>query len=298
MKSLIIGLGTQGYKRKLNISNQKIETVDLLNKEADFKQYKNLNPMDYSHVYICLPEEEKFEAINFFLKKNKKILVEKPLILSTKNYKYLIEKAKRYNACIYTAYNHRFEPHIMNLKKELRLSNQKIYNLDMMYGNGTIGLWKNSWRSKDKNSIIFDLGVHLLDTFLFLFEFLPKKYDYFFGKKNELNCYDYVKFGSNERFSSHFTISTINWRNHFETNLITKTNSYHIYSLCKWGPSTFIKRKRKLPSGKPLEKSKVIEKNDPTWKLEEKYFRKLNPGYTNLNNDQLISKVLKNILIK
>ena len=44
MKSLIIGLGTQGYKRKLNISNQKIETVDLLNKEADFKQYKNLNP--------------------------------------------------------------------------------------------------------------------------------------------------------------------------------------------------------------------------------------------------------------
>ena len=66
MKSLIIGLGTQGYKRKLNISNQKIETVDLFNKEADFKQYKNLNPADYSHIYICLPEEEKFKTINFF----------------------------------------------------------------------------------------------------------------------------------------------------------------------------------------------------------------------------------------
>ena len=298
MKSLIIGLGTQGYKRRSNITNQEVETVDILNKEADFKFYENLKPNNYSHIYLCLPEKEKFRAINFFLSRNIKILVEKPLILSDKKYRYLINKSKELNATIYTAYNHRFEPHIINLKKELKIAKQKIYNLDMVYGNGTIGLWKDSWRSNDKNSIIFDLGVHLLDTFLFLFNFLPIKYEYFFGKKNELNCYDYVKFGSNERFSSHFTISTINWRNHFETNLITKANSYHIHSLCKWGPSSFIKRKRKLPSGRPSENIKIIKKKDPTWASEEKYFRKLKLGYTNLDNDLLINKTLKNILKK
>ena len=252
MRSLIVGLGTQGLKRKSNIKDQKVDTLDLFNKDADYHRYEDLDRDLYSHIYICLPEEEKLKAINFFLKKKVKILIEKPLILHNKDYNKLINQASILNSTIYTAYNHRFEPHLINLKKEFKLTEHKIYNLDMMYANGTIGLWKNSWRSKNINSILYDLGVHLLDTFLFLFNFLPNKYDYFFEKKNELNCYDYVRFGSKEKFSSHFTISTINWRNHFETNLISKTHSYHIHSLCKWGPSTFTTRKRKITRRKTL----------------------------------------------
>jgi predicted dehydrogenase len=45
----------------------------------------------------------------------------------------------------------------------------KIYSVNLYYGNGTVRLWKNNWREKNKYSIIDDLGVHLLDTFLYWF---------------------------------------------------------------------------------------------------------------------------------
>ena len=42
------------------------------------------------------------------------------------------------NKCIlYSAYNHRFEPNIIKLKKDLNLHKSKIYNIRLFYGNGT-----------------------------------------------------------------------------------------------------------------------------------------------------------------
>ena len=41
----------------------------------------------------------------------------------------------------------------------------------MYYGNGTSMLWKKSpWRSQGKKGVVYDLGPHLLDTYLYLFE--------------------------------------------------------------------------------------------------------------------------------
>ena len=46
----------------------------------------------------------------------------------------------------------------------------------MYYGNGTSMLWKKSpWRSKEKKGVVYDLGPHLLDTYLYLFGKLPSK---------------------------------------------------------------------------------------------------------------------------
>ena len=83
------------------------------------------------------------------------------------------------------------------------------------------------------------------------------------------------------------------WKNSFYADIGEK-GSIHINSLCKWGPSSLIKRTRKLPSGKPKEVSKIIAGKDPTWKAEFKHFNKLinNKTKSNLYLDKLI---LKNI---
>ena len=49
-------------------------------------------------------------------------------------------------------------------------------------------------------------------------------------------------------------MSLLSWRNTFSCQIIGEKGSIHIDSLCKWGPSTFLLRKRKFPSGIPFEK--------------------------------------------
>ena len=87
------------------------------------------------------------------------------------------------------------------------------------------------------------------------------------------------------------------WQNHFTCDVIGEKGSAHITSLCKWGPSTFIYRKRILPSGKPPEFKKTLKCSDPTWLEEYKYFQKLIrfKKKTDLTNDLWLQKQLSNI---
>ena len=56
-------------------------------------------------------------------------------------------------------------------------------------------------------------------------------------------------------------------------DILAENGSVHIESLCKWGPSVFVNRKRVKPSGRPAEKTKTIIMDDPTWKNELNYFK-------------------------
>jgi predicted dehydrogenase len=298
MKSLIIGYGVQGKKRANYLKEKSYLIYDKFNSESDFSSFDQIPLEQISHAYICLPEKEKYNYIYKLLKKKINILVEKPLILTSKeefNIKKILKKKK---ATLYTAYNHRFEPHFIKTKKILDSGIiGKIYNVELYYGNGTAKLWKNSWREKNKESILYDLGVHLLDTFNFWFGFLPEKFYTSIKSKNELKCFDFVNFNSEKKFKSSFTVSVIDWRNKFEANIIGEKGSIHINSLCKWGPSKLTVRKRIFPSGKPKERIVTKICNDPTWNIEEKYFRKISKQkINNFSNDVLIKKSLNKIL--
>ena len=75
-------------------------------------------------LYFCTPDKEKIKILNYCVKFKKDVLIEKPLVASSqKNLKLQVEANKK-NLIIYTAYNHRFEPHLQILKK--------IYNLDCL----------------------------------------------------------------------------------------------------------------------------------------------------------------------
>ena len=85
------------------------------------------------------------------------------------------------------------------------------------------------------------------------------------------------------------------WKNHFTCDILAQKGSVHIESLCKWGPSKLIVRKRILPSGIPTENQKVLIQPDPTWKTEYDFFKELVQKKKNVNLEW--QKELNSILI-
>jgi len=77
-------------------------------------------------------------------------------------------------------------------------------------------------------------------------------------------------------------------------DILAEHGTVHIVSLCKWGPSTFIRRKRVLPSGRPPEEAITLVQEDPTWELEYAYFKKLctSGAKTDLSNDIWLGRTL------
>jgi len=89
-------------------------------------------------------------------------------------------------------------------------------------------------------------------------------------------------------------MTLLSWRNHFTSDILAERGTAHIVSLCKWGPSTFIRRKRVLPSGRPPEEAITLVQEDPTWELEYAYFKKLctSGAKTDLSNDIWLGRTL------
>ncbi len=87
------------------------------------------------------------------------------------------------------------------------------------------------------------------------------------------------------------------WKNNFVCNIIGSKGSIHLNGLCKWGPSELIIRKRKFPSGVPLERKKVLRIKDPTWSKEYLHFKKLVKSKRNLLNNILKDKKISQRLL-
>ena len=82
MKVVVVGLGTQGKKRiKFLTPKELIAKVDPFNKNADYKFLFDVPLKDYDTVFLCIQDDLKEQMINYCVKNNKNILVEKPLIL-------------------------------------------------------------------------------------------------------------------------------------------------------------------------------------------------------------------------
>jgi hypothetical protein len=93
-----------------------------------------------------------------------------------------------------------------------------------------------------------------------------------------------------------FEVTLLSWRNHHYTDVFAEKGSAHISSLCKWGPSTFTVRDRKLPSGRPDEDAVTLVQADPTWEIEYGHFKRLcERGENNIDNDIWINATLRDL---
>jgi predicted dehydrogenase len=298
MRVVIAGLGVQGQKRKAVAGKEVVATVDPVHPDAQYKRIEDVPVGDYDAALLCIPDEPKISVIEYLLTQRKHLLVEKPLFAGNPpdllRLKALAEKNR--TVC-YTAYNHRFEPHFVRMKQLIESGRLgKIYSVRMFYGNGTARLVRDSaWRDQGAG-VLPDLGSHLLDTALF---WLGKPVDGF--RIQSANCfenraYDHVAFGANADPVLQFEVTLLSWRNHFYADVFAEKGSAHITSLCKWGPSTFSVRDRKLPSGRPDEESVTLVQPDPTWAIEYDHFRKLcATGVSNIDNDIWINNTLRGL---
>jgi len=300
LRVVVVGLGVQGIKRAHIAGNEVVATVDQdKKKKANYINLSNIDTDTYDAVLLCTPDSIKIDLIKEILNNKKHVLVEKPLFANDiKQIEELQKIALNNNLVCYTAYNHRFEPHFINMKNIIAKNDLgKIYRLRMFYGNGTSKLVKESkWRDNE-SGVILDIGSHLIDTLLFWFneKNIDIKVSNTFNFENSSPDHALLS-GFIDNIFIELEISLVSWKNDFICDVVGEKGSAHIYSLCKWGPSKLVKRTRVLPSGRPNEDNKVLIMPDPTWKEEYKYFKNLilNKSLTDLTNDIKIIKILNN----
>ena len=299
MRVIVVGLGIQGNKRLAVAGKEVVATVDPVNANAQYRRVQDVPLSSYDAALLCIPDEVKLEIINYLITHRKHLLVEKPLFADDptdlERLKILAEQNK--SVC-YTAYNHRFEPHFVRMKHIIESGRLgKIYCVRMFYGNGTARLVRDStWRDNGAG-VLPDLGSHLLDTALYWFGKPTVPFDIYSCNRFENRSFDHFSFGSNGTPVLQMEMTLLNWRNHFYADVFAENGSAHIQSLCKWGPSTFTLRDRKLPSGRPQEESVTLVQADPTWDLEYQYFKQLClKGESNIENDVWINSVLNNLV--
>ena len=168
----------------------------------------------------------------------------------------------------------------------------------MFYGNGTARLVRESvWRDQGAG-VLPDLGSHLLDTVRFWFGDNGHHFRLMSAHSFENRSPDHVVIACEDgspRIELEMTLCM--WRNHFTCDVLAEKGSAHISSLCKWGPSTFIHRKRILPSGRPVEDVLTLPEGDSTWDLEYAYFKTLCGGTprADLGNDLWLQRTLQRL---
>ncbi len=301
LRGILIGLGVQGRKR-LRLSPELFRwTVDPVSSDADFKDISEVPTDTFDFGFCCVPDDQKERIVSFLVEHGKHVLVEKPFpVPGTTLSKRLAELTTSQQPYIYVAYNHRFEPHIC-LMKDVVMNQAigQIYSCSLFYGNGTANLVKNSsWRDA-KGGVLPDLTSHLLDMVSYWWGGTPFDFRLVFAQNYENRHLDYALMQSSTASPKIFLeVSLLQWKNDFACDLVGSKGSAHIRSLCKWGPSEFILRKRKLPSGKPDEESTSLICDDPTWIAEHSYFIEQCEAWavTNLDKEIWIAQQIESLV--
>ena len=119
MKTAIVGFGVQGRKRRAVAGKQVVAIVDPVAPGADFKSLEEVALERYDAACVCLPDQAKLPVLRYLLAHGKHVLVEKPLRAAPEEIRELMALSKTNHAACYSAYNHRFEPHIARLRQIL-----------------------------------------------------------------------------------------------------------------------------------------------------------------------------------
>lgn len=279
MRLAIVGLGIQGRKRRAIAGENVAAVVDPVVADASYRTILDV-PLDlYDAAMVCTPDDSKFEILKYLITRGKHVLVEKPLLSLGGRVQELAELAQRHQVVCYTAYNHRFEPHVARAKAVIEAGTiGEIFRARLFYGNGTARDVRGSpWRDRGAG-VITDLASHLLDLCTFWFGRPTSAIELIRASRFENKAPDNAVLASHGRPALDFEVSLLNWRNDFTADIIGAGGSIHIRSLCKWGPATFILRHRKLPSGRPDEEEITLTQPDPTWAAEYVHFLGLCAG--------------------
>lgn len=325
VRSIVIGLGIQGRKRK-NVLEARgeyagwVDTSPGISMETDERPFwPNITqvPLEsYDAAMVCVPPDQK-PAICEYLAANKKhMLIEKPLLGADSQLRKLGGDCHRAGVVAYVAYNHRFEPMIVRLKELIDSGDLgDLYHCRMFYGNGTAeDVRASPWRDSGYG-VMAEIGTHLIDLEELLFRKPPSSGDKFLdfivengrsyrmhgGKianAYENKVFDHANFSSGEsKPDVHCEVTYLSWKNTFTIDLIGSNGSAHLDGLTKWGRSTLTHRRRQRPPGVPTEEIFSVVQGDETWKKEYEYFKiqceRRKTADIGLERDIMINKTLE-----
>lgn len=298
MRVVQVGLGNLGQKRCVIAGGDIVATVDPYNPEAKYKFLYEAPVDSFDAAILSTPDALKLNLAEYLISKGKHVLVEKPLLAhDDSRITELAGLARSTGAVCYTAYNHRFEPNIKALKAVLDGGELgPVYVARFFYGNGTARNVKSSWRDKGFG-VLSDLGSHLIDLSAFLFGGVRPNFIAWSLKRFENRAFDYVLLGSSGVPSIEIEATYLSWRNTFAVDVLCELGSAHLRGLCKWGPSTFVVRRRVFPSGTPDKVVKTVGGPDPTWAEEYQHFKQLcTNGQSSFENDLWINFIMNDIV--
>lgn len=296
MRYLIVGFGNIGHKRKNILGRKCVATVDsLLKINATYKNIKDVPLNIFDAAVLTIPQQYKYEFTKYFLNHGKHVLVEKPLIITDSQGKKLLKIATKNKVIWYTSYNHRFEPNIIKIKHILQKNLiGKLYHARLVYSFGNIKERIGTWR-ETKFGVLEEIAPHVIDFAKLFFNYQGKDFELLIARKVESKIFDHWVFSTKDK-KILFETSSVTWKNIFSIDIYGEKGSVHMNSLCKWGKSELIIRKRVLPSGIPLEKITSTKGPDISWKKDFLYFEKMiKENKCSVDNDLQISKALKNM---
>jgi predicted dehydrogenase len=298
MRVVVVGLGNQGKKRAKIAGPDLVATVDPFCSEATYQTLDQVALETYDAALVCTPDAHKVGLLAQLLQNRKHVLVEKPLRGNgTYGLSDLGQLAEHQGVVCYTAYNHRFEPHVVRLKEEVAKGwLGKIYQVKFFYGNGTARDVRNSTWKDQGLGVLADLGSHLLDWTWFLFGPPTSAPVRWAADCFENQAYDHYHFSFPGTPTFDYEMTLLSWKNTFRLELYAEKGSIHLDGLCKWGPSVLTIRRRVLPSGRPEEERETLVCPDPTWQLEYDHFLNLctRPTYQ-LERDTWIEQTLQSL---
>ena len=299
MRVIVVGLGVQGEKRRQVAGKDFVAAVDPVKPAAQYRDIREVPLASFDAALVCIPDHPKIDVLTYLLANGKHVLVEKPLwAVDEASIVQLEQLAQTRRLVCYTAYNHRFEPHFITMKKIIQSGELgRLYHCRLFYGNGTARLVRDSvWRDQGAG-VLTDLAPHLLDLMDFWFK-QRSDYEVVMARCFENSALDHVILANRHLEPQlELEMTLLSWRNHFTCDIFGENGTAHIRSLCKWGPTQFILRKRVLPSGRPPEESTTLVQADPTWEEEYQYFKSLieQNSVTHLSRDIWINHQIRKL---
>ena len=213
MRAVIIGLGVQGEKRVAVAGSDVVATVDPAVPKAQYKTIEQVPLDSFDAALVCTPDRAKLDILRYLLSEGKHVLVEKPLLASdNEEIRQLGDLARRTGAACYTAYNHRFEPHIARLKQILDAQTLgSLYHARLFYGNGTaLDVKQSVWRDEG-DGVLADLGSHLLDMANYLFGPISSKFEPWNMNRFITRAHDYALFGNKGKSVLELEATFLSW---------------------------------------------------------------------------------------
>ena len=277
--NLVIGCkGIQGKKRMAHTPN--VIGVDVGDLWPDHKSY-------YAGI-VCVPDHAKFDICRNLLEAGKHVMVEKPALFTDSQFDEIEILCNLKQLAFYTAYNHRFEPHIQEMEI---LALRESSFITAFYGNGTAHKVKGTWRDYGAGCAR-EIGVHLLDMLYMVDGPFDAEWHVYAATNSITNSPDYVLFGTH---GIALETSWISWLNDFRFNVIFSNESYHAEGFRKWNGASYIERR--VTGGKPNENKKSWIGQDTTWDDEYRYFisSACRHGMNMLPRDRWIAKIMRQI---